>query len=47
MSRICVVVFGCLMGILAVLLNVAKVSLGWCAPQIPLVRRQVLVTCKT
>ncbi len=28
-SRICVCVFGCLMGILAVLLNVAKVSLGW------------------
>jgi hypothetical protein len=28
-SRICVVAFGCLMGILAVLLNVAGVSLGW------------------
>jgi hypothetical protein len=28
-SRICVCVFGCLMGILAVLLNVAGVSLGW------------------
>lgn len=28
-SRICVVVFGLLMGILAVLLNVAGVSLGW------------------
>ena len=28
-SRIAVIAFGCLMGILAVLLNVAKVSLGW------------------
>lgn len=28
-SRVCVVVFGLLMGILAVLLNVAGVSLGW------------------
>jgi hypothetical protein len=28
-SRISVVAFGCLMGILAVLLNVAGVSLGW------------------
>ncbi len=28
-SRVCVFVFGCLMGILAVLLNVANVSLGW------------------
>lgn len=28
-SRACVVVFGILMGVLAVLLNVAGVSLGW------------------